>query len=289
MIPFLKYQKLYFLISGLVIAAGLLSIVTYGFRYAIDFTGGTTLEYRFDKAIPSSSVKQILTTEKIESIEYRGTNTGFYLKTKALDEKKEKALQNKLSSQLNSKVTVVKSETVGPTLGRETLYKTITASLLAIGGILLYMTFAFKGFNFALAAVLAMIHDFLVVVGSYSLISHFFGAELDTLFVTGVLTAMSFSVHDTIIVFDKIREYSRMYGKGNISDYANKALTETMVRSFNNSMTIVFMLLALVLLGGSTIRFFALTLLIGTISGTYSSPFIATPIVVWLEKRKKKA
>jgi preprotein translocase subunit SecF len=168
------------------------------------------------------------------------------------------------------------------------MYKTAIASALAILGILLYMTFAFKGVNFALAAVLAMVHDFLVVVGSYSIVSHFFGAEVDTLFVTAVLTAMSFSVHDTIIVFDKIREYIRMHGKGNIEMYANKALAETMVRSVNNSMTIVFMLLALVLLGGTTLKFFALTLLLGTISGTYSSPFIATPLVVWLEKRNRK-
>ena len=133
-----------------------------------------------------------------------------------------------------------------------------------------------------------MIHDFLVVVGSYSLLSHFFGAEFDSMFVTALLTTMSFSVHDTIVIFDKIREYLKEEGKGSIEYYANRALTETMVRSLNNSMTIVFMLLALVLLGGTTIRFFSLTLLIGTITGTYSSPFVATPLLVWLEKRRKK-
>jgi len=138
-----------------------------------------------------------------------------------------------------------------------------------------------------LAAITALLHDILVVVGTYSLISYFFGAEVDTLFVTALLTTMSFSVHDTIVVFDQIREYKRRYGAGYIEDYANKALTDTMVRSFNNSMTIVFMLLALVLLGGETIRFFALTLLVGTITGTYSSPFVATPVAVWLEKRRK--
>jgi len=158
---------------------------------------------------------------------------------------------------------------------------------LAIIGILVYMSFSFKGINFAAAAVVALIHDFLVVVGSYSLLSRFFGAELDTLFVTAVLTTMSFSVHDTIVIFDKIREYWKEEGKGSIEYYANRALTETMVRSINNSMTILFMLLALVLLGGTTIKFFVLTLLIGTITGTYSSPFVATPILVWLHKKSK--
>src|SRR5258708_20642809 len=107
-------------------------------------------------------------------------------------------------------------------------------------GILQYMSFSYKGFYFAISAIIAMIHGFLVVIGTYSLMSHFFGAELDTLFVTAILTAMSFSVHDTIIIFDKIREYLKTEGKGDIEYYSNKALTETLVRSLNNSMTIMF-------------------------------------------------
>ena len=150
------------------------------------------------------------------------------------------------------------------------------------------MSFSFKAFNFALAAIIVLLHDFLVVVGFYSLLSHFFGAQIDTFFVTAILTTMAFSVHDTIIIFDKIREYIRTEGKGNMEYYVNRALTQTLVRSLNNSMTIIFMLLALSLLGGSTIKFFVITLLIGTITGTYSSPFVATPVLVWLEKRKKK-
>jgi len=150
------------------------------------------------------------------------------------------------------------------------------------------MSFAFRGLNFALAAIVALLHDLLVLVGVYSLISHFLGAELDTLFVTAALTTMSFSVHDTIVIFDKIREHVRVEGKGNIQETSNKALTETMVRSLNNSMTIAFVLLALMLIGGSTIKFFAAALLVGTITGTYSSPFVATPVYVFLEKRKVK-
>ena len=148
------------------------------------------------------------------------------------------------------------------------------------------MSYTFKSFYFAVSAILALLHDILVVVGTYSLMSHFFGAEVDLLFVTALLTTMSFSVHDTIVIFDKIREYG-VADKSEIENYANKALTETLIRSLNNSMTIIFMLLALLLLGGSTIRFFIASLLIGTITGTYSSPFVATPILVWLMSRKK--
>jgi len=289
MINFLKYTWLYSLISALVILSGIVSIVTFGFRYSIDFVGGTNLEYSISPVATKDAVKKIVDGEKINYSSLEITKTGLFLKSKPMDEQQELRLRTRLQRQLSAKVSIQRFETVGPVLGRETLQKTLIASLLATLGILVYMSFAFKGFNFAFAAILAMIHDFLVVIGTYSIFSRFFGAELDTMFVTAVLTTMSFSVHDTIVIFDKIREYFKYEGKGDIHHLANKALTETMVRSLNNSMTIIFMLLALTLMGGATIRFFVLTLLVGTVTGTYSSPFIATPILVWLEQRKKKS
>jgi preprotein translocase subunit SecF len=277
------------LLSAFVILSGLISIVTFGFRYSIDFVGGTNIEYSISQPVSKNAVKKIIDGEKIEYSTLTITKTGLFLKSKPLDEQRELRLRTRLQKELPVKVAILRFETVGPVLGRETLQKTLIASLLATFGILVYMSFAFKGFTFAVAAILAMIHDFLVVIGTYSIFSRFFGAELDTMFVTAVLTTMSFSVHDTIVIFDKIREYFKYEGRGDIRQLANKALTETMVRSLNNSMTIIFMLLALTLMGGTTIRFFVLTLLVGTITGTYSSPFIATPILVWLEQKRKKS
>jgi preprotein translocase subunit SecF len=288
MVNFLKYKVIYFLISLTVIGFGFFSIFKWGYYYSIDFVGGTNLEYQVKKNISQEKVKKILTKEKIDFNYVSINQKTISIKTKPLDEKKINQLKKTLEKNLDADLTLIKSETVGPTLSAENLKKTVIACILAIFGILVYMSFAFKGFNYALSAVLAMIHDLLVILGSYSLFSHFFRAEVDTLFITAVLTTMSFSVHDTIVIFDKIREYLQEEGQKDIEYFANKALTETMVRSINNSMTIIFMLLALVLLGGSTIRFFALTLLIGTITGTYSSPFVATPILVWMEKRKNK-
>ena len=287
MINFLKYNLVYLTISSVVIGLGLFSIVRWGYKYSIDFSGGTNLEYKLSKDIPATNIKSVFNEEKIEVVNLSVQNKILTARTKAIDDKQELQLRTLIEKKFNTKVSVQRSETVGPVIGKESVNKTIIASVLAIIGILLYMSFAFKSFNFALAAIIALLHDFLVVIGSYALLSHFFSAEVDTLFVTAILTTMSFSVHDTIIIFDKIREYLRTEGRGNMEHYANRALTETLVRSFNNSMTIIFMLLALVLLGGSTIRFFAATLLIGTITGSYSSPFVATPIVVWLEKLNK--
>jgi len=151
-------------------------------------------------------------------------------------------------------------------------------------GILLYVAWAFKNIRYGISAIIALFHDVLVVIGIFSLLGHFYNVEVDALFVTAVLTTMSFSVHDTIVVFDRIRESLRRE-KLPFDVTINKALTETMTRSINNSMTIMFMLLALVLLGGETIKWFAVALLIGTVSGTYSSPFVATP-VLWMLNRK---
>ena len=133
-----------------------------------------------------------------------------------------------------------------------------------------------------------MFHDLIVLVGSFSLLGHFFGVEVDSLFVTALLTTLSFSVHDTIVVFDRIREIKKTTPGLKIREIYDIAFSETMVRSLNNSLTIIFMLLALVLLGGISVRWFALALLIGTITGTYSSPFIASPTLIFLHEIKNK-
>ncbi|MBI3619898.1 protein translocase subunit SecF [Candidatus Roizmanbacteria bacterium] len=288
MIDFLRHTRLYFLLSAIVIVLGLFSMARWGFRYSIDFVGGTNQQLKVAPHINTSEIKKVFTDNGAEIVKLEKNDNNLLLRTKALDEKKEGAINRQLAVRFKNEVQIERSETVGPVLGRETMIKTVTASVVAILGILIYMSFSFKSFHFALAAILAMVHDFLVVIGTYSLFSHFLGAELDTLFVTAILTAMSFSVHDTIIIFDKIREYRRLEGIADIERLVNRALTETLVRSLNNSMTIIFMLLALTLLGGSTIRFFVATLLVGTVTGTYSSPFIAAPILVFLEKRKAR-
>ncbi len=288
MIDFLKYKWLYFVISATVILAGVFSLFRWGYILSIDFVGGTNLEYISTKYMDLNRVRNIFAANRTDIISIREKNNTLSVRTKAIDEKTENMIKQDLTKAFNTRLTVNQSETVGPVLGQETMVKTLVASVLAIMGILLYMSFAFKGFNFAFAAILAMFHDLLVVLGTYSLLSHFFGAQVDTMFVTAILTAMSFSVHDTIVIFDKIREY-RSYGEASdMAVGANKALTETLVRSLNNSMTIIFMLLALTILGGATIRFFVATLLIGTVTGTYSSPFVATPVLVWLENKRKK-
>ena len=178
-------------------------------------------------------------------------------------------------------------QNVGPSVGPDLVKKTLYALLISALSIMLWVGIQFRSLKFGISATLATFHDSLVVVGLYSLLGHFLGAEVDFLFVTALLTILSFSVHDTIVVYDRIRETVKRE-RSEIREIANKAITETMVRSFNNSMTIVFMLFALMLLGGETIKWFAVTLFIGTTSGTYSSPFVAVSLLVtWDEFQRK--
>lgn len=290
MINFLKYSWGYALLSAIVIGIGLFSIVRYGMSFSIDFTGGTILDYKLSRQIKTPLVRQELEKENIKAIVVQtDSKRQLHIRALPIDEKKEVQLRGVLEKNHNGKIQLLRFETVGPTLGKENIRKTVTASVVAIIVILLYMTYAFKRLNYGIAAVGAMIHDFLVLIGVYSLVSHFFGAQVDTLFVTAVLTTLSFSVHDTIIVFDKIREYQKTNATfSSIPHMANQALTETMVRSVNNSLTIMLMLVPLILYGGETIRFFAVALFIGTVTGVYSSPFIATPLLVYLEQKKQK-
>jgi len=287
MLDFLKYRKFYLLLSLSVIGVGMFFVFRFGFRYSIDFVGGTNLSYKANKEISKALLDRVALKNKIEISELVINGQQVSIRAKAISEKTESRFIKELEKEGKTKIVVLKSETVGPTLGKETMSKTVIASVFAVLGIMVYMSFAFKGYLYAISAILAMFHDLLVIFGLYAVIGYFYKAEVDTMFVTAVLTTMSFSVHDTIVIFDKIREYIGSEGKGNLYHYANRALTETMVRSINNSMTILFMLLALALLGGETIRFFVIALLIGTITGTYSSPFVATPLLVFLEKIKK--
>ena len=171
-------------------------------------------------------------------------------------------------------------EFVGPSIGQETIRKTVISIALAVATLLIYISFTFKKLKYGVCAILAMLHDSLILLGSFSLLGHFFAVQVDLLFVTAVLTTLSFSVHDTIVVFDRIRELTST--KAEESDNINQAITDTIVRSLNNSLTIIFMLLALLLMGAASTKHFILALLIGTVIGTYSSTFTAAPLLtVW--------
>lgn len=283
----LKYRPLYFLISLLVILPGIYSLLRFRLNLSVDFTGGSHLEIQTkpqDNSKLEELVKQDFSTAKFNYKEEVAI-----IELPPINQEQLTTLKEKLAKDFES-VNEVSFTTVGPTIGKELLIKTLTALIIAIALILSYVAYAFKDIKFGLAAILAMLHDTLVLLGSFSLFGHFLGVKTDPLFVTAMLTTLSFSVHDTIVVFDRIRELSRKNKTKTFFELSNQAINETMVRSINNSLTIVIMLVCLVILGGETIRWFAVALLIGSISGTYSSPFTAVPLLTILHgKRKNKS
>lgn len=290
----MRFKWLYFLISAIVILPGLFSLLNWGLKPSIDFTGGTILELQFQKVDGGTQdeIQKTLSELKIDASSTLSSGENrILIKTKPIDRQQVTSIIGTLAKKVNEKPMELRFDTVGPTLGKELIEKTILAIILAAGFILLYVWRQFKNPMFGVCAILAMFHDSLVLLGIFSLLGHFKGVEIDTLFVTAVLTILSFSVHDTVVVYDRIRESTKKFPGVSFVDLVNKALMETLSRSINNSMTIIFMLIALYLLGGTTIKWFSFALLIGTISGTYSSTFTAAPLlVVWnnLKNKKKK-
>lgn len=288
----MRLKGWYFIFSLLIILPGLYYLLISGLKLGIDFTGGVLLEYKFEKNINVGELRRIITQEEVEvgQISPAGDNV-YIIRTKSLEQDKI----NKLKVYLNNKFGEVEErrvENVGPVIGRELSQKALIALLIASLMIVLYIAFSFRripkpasSWRFGITAVIALIHDVLVVVGAFAILGKLYNVEVDTLFVTALLTIIGFSVHDTIVVFDRIREnLLKNVGKKFI-DVANLSVVQTLGRSLNTSLTVVFVLIALLLFGGETIKWFVVALLAGIISGTYSSIFNATALLVWWEER----
>lgn len=241
-------------------------------------------------------VKKIIEKEGIEigSITQSGSDT-YLLKLKAIDNIQHQKLLDTFKGQFGE-VKELRFESVGPTIGKETEINAAKAVLVASIAIVLYVAWAFRkipkpysSFKFGICAVVALIHDVFVVVGLFSLFGHFYKVEIDSLFITALLTIMGFSVHDTIVVFDRIRENLRKMAGEPFEQVVNESIIQTLARSLSTSLTVLFTLFALLLFGGESIRWFVVALLIGVTSGTYSSIFNAAPLlVVWEERGRHK-
>jgi preprotein translocase subunit SecF len=215
------------------------------------------------------------------------------IRSRTLDQDTQAGVVEEMERRFGAELTVLRFETVGPSVGAEVAERAAGAVGLATIGILAYITFAFRGvehaFRYGVAAILAMLHDVAVVVGIEAILGHFLGWEVDALFLTALLTVIGFSVHDSIVVFDRIRENKSIYRRLNYETLVNHSIIQTLDRSINTQLTVALTLLALLLLGGVTTRHFVTILLIGVFSGTYSSIFNAAPIlVVWENKEWRK-
>jgi preprotein translocase subunit SecF len=286
-------RKWFFIGSALIIIPGLVFLLLGGLKLGIDFTGGSLWEVQFKQAVEPAAVKTILSDNGFGDAQVQ-TASGNVLQIRIRELKEgspqKVALENAFRAKFGD-FTQLQLQTVGPTVGTSISQRAILAIAFASVGILCYIAYAFRKaqhpFRFGVCAIAAMLHDVFVLIGIFAILGYFFNIEIDSLFVTAVLTMIGFSVHDTIVVFDRVRENTIRRASSSYEDVVNYSLVQTMVRSLNTSLTVVFTLLALYLFGGETIKNFVLALLIGIVSGTYSSIFNASLLLVVWEHQER--
>jgi len=296
MINILGKRYYFFLLSLLVIIPGMIILAVKKFPLSIDFTGGTLLEVKFEKQTPlPADVIAVFEDLGVDNVLVQTTGEGTVVaRSTFLDDAVRSQIVDALKNRFQQNVTVLKLDSVGPTVGQEVTQKAAVAVAVAALVVVIYMTYAFRGVEHALrygiCAIIAMIHDVAIVVSLGAIGGHYWGWQIDSLYLTAVLTVIGFSVQDKIVVFDRVRENSRIFRRLDFETLVNHSIIQTLQRSINTQlMTVEFMLMALALFGGVTLREFAVILLVGLFSGTYSSIFIAAPILVVWERREWKS
>ena len=296
MFRIVEKRRWYFLLSAVIIVPGLIamiySMITLGapFKLAIDFTGGSVWQMGFEQPVQPAELRQVFVDQNINdpAVTTLGQGNALQVRVKPLDETEKAALTEAITAKFG-KFDELLYSSVGPAIGREVTQAAFLAILGASIAILGFMVFAFRkvpnAIRYGACAVLAMLHDLLLTMGVFSILSLLFGWEADALFLTALLTVISFSMQDTIVVFDRIRENSPKYRGESFSAIANRSVMETIHRSLATQLNAIFIMVAILLFGGATIKHFIAIMLIGLISGTYSSIFNAVPLLVgWTER-----
>lgn len=279
----------------------LLVFFFWGLKLGIDFTGGTLIEIEYRVAPPSiDTLNARSQAAGIPHVIIQPTGErGVLIRTEHLSEGEHQALLQSLRGGDGESLVEKRFDTIGPTIGRELARKSVWAIALVIILIVLYIAWAFRkvsepvsSWKYGVATVIALVHDVTIPVGIFSVLGHFYGIEVDTLFVTALLTILGFSVHDTIVVFDRIREnLKNAKGKLSFETVVGESISQTLTRSVNTSMTVLFVLLAIYFFGGASVEYFALALIVGIAFGTYSSICLASPILVtwqqWSDREEK--
>ena len=277
---FMRWRYLFYALSLAVIIPGLVSLGLRGLNLGIDFTGGNLIQVQFKQPVAIEQVRKVLAEQNIGSHRVQqGEGNQFLLRTPELTEAENDRLLAALRSKLGA-MEVLRNEKVGAVIGRELTMNAIWALLIGWALMLLYISVRFQ-FYFGVAALLALVHDVLVTVGFFSL----FQIEVDSSFVAAILTLIGYSINDTIVIFDRIRESLKVMRKSPLAEVINYSINVSLVRTITTSLTVIMVLVALLLLGGETTKGFALALLVGTITGTYSSDCVASPLYMELQQR----
>jgi len=294
MLNFIKYRKIYFVFSGILIIISVFALIFFRFNLGIDFTSGSILELEFKKErISNQEIEKKLADLNLGTIVIQPTGErGLILRMKALDEETHQEILKRLNETEQKKF-----EVIGPVVGRELKEKTKLFIFLVVLSIIFYITLAFRKVSRPvsswlyglIAALVAFFHDILIPLGVFSFLGKFYNVQLTIPIVVGLLTILGYSVHDTIVVFDRIRENLLTKRGMSFEEIVNQSLNQTFTRSLNTSLTSLFTLMTIFFFGGQTLRYFSLILILGISLGTYSSIFIASPLLVsWLNWKNKR-
>lgn len=293
----IKYKKLFIGISIALVAVSIACIAIFGLRLGIDFTGGSALELKYTTQRPEVSIVQ----ERITNAGFGGTlvqptgDTNMSFKTRDLNDAERSSLI--LAATVNGTYPATQESftSIGPSIGKELKHKAILAIIVVLIAIIFFVAYAFRkvsqpvsSWKYGFAVILALIHDVIIPAGAFALIGHFTGAEVDSLFIVALLTTLALSISDTIVVFDRVRENLANHKNTPFSMVVGESLSQTFVRSINTSMMVLVMVVALAIFGPSSTRLFAIMLAIGMFFGTYSSIFLASPLLILMEPSNKR-
>lgn len=295
-----KHRKIFYTFSMILITASIFSIFFWGLKPSIDFVGGSLLDVSFNGNRPTSEeVSQVLNSLDFKDASVRSSGEGFFIRTKEISQSQKDSIIQGLA--LDGKYIPVEKtfSTIGPVLGKEAIQKSLLSIILVLLAIVLFIAFAFRKVSkpisswvYGIVTILALLHDVLVPTGVFAILGHFYGFEVDTLFVTALLVILGFSVHDTIVVFDRIRENLHKNedsgNKKNFETIVGDSINETFIRSINTSLTVLLAISVLYIFGPETVKNFNLVLLIGILVGTYSSIFIGSTLLITINNWKNK-
>ena len=295
MISFTKHSKIYFIFSGILITASIVILVLFGLRSGIDFTGGSILEIEYKESRSSNQeILEKLTDFELGTVSIQPTGElGVILRMKDVDEQLHQQILEKLAEEAELKE--LRFELIGPTIGRELKRKTKIVIVLALLSIIIYIALAFRrvqrplrSWQYGVASVLALFHDILIPLAVFSILGKFYGIEITIPVITALLAVLGYSINNTVVVFDRIRE--NLFRRGvPFEETVDISLNQTLARQINTSLTTLFVSLAIFFFGGETLKYFALALILGIGAGTYSSVFLASPILVsWFRWRQKR-
>jgi len=288
MMDILGKRKIWYALSITILVIGLIFLAINGLNFGIDFQGGSLLEFKFDQEVSNQEVRNVLSDiniaedSRVQQTETEGIN-GTLIRAKELSTQEIVEVEEALREVFPS-TEMLRTQMVGPTIGQELRTKALLALLIASVAIVLYISVRFE-FRFAIVSIITLMHDVLIVLGIFAIL----GREINTPFVAALLTIIGYSINDTIVIFDRIRENMKMMHRTAFEKLANQAVVDTLPRSINTSLTTLITILAIYLFGGASIKVFMLALFIGMFAGTYSSIFVASPLLVtWTNRVKNK-